>query len=115
MSAPQVPAGRRGSEYAGASETQAHAIGLDIQFVAMGWEQQHADRLLKGQVYANLWTHWVCTTRPELWRDPYDGSGPGGAKGKGENRIIELRNSDSTSPHDLDKADINNVTPSLSC
>lgn len=30
------------------SETQAHATGLDVQLVAMDWEQRHANRFLKG-------------------------------------------------------------------
>lgn len=44
----------------------------------------HADGLLKGQVYANLLTRWVYTARREQGRDPHNGNGPGGAKGKEE-------------------------------
>lgn len=69
-----------------ASETQAHAIGLEVQLVAMGWEQRHADRFLKGCIYGSL------------WRDPYHGRGSGGAKGKMDNRSSEPRASDNASP-----------------
>lgn len=53
--------------------------------MAMILEQRHANRFLKGQVYANLVTLWVYIARAELWRNPYDGSGPSGAKGKEDN------------------------------
>lgn len=43
-----------------ASETQAHAIGLEVQLVAMGWEQRHADRCLKGCLYGSLWLDQSC-------------------------------------------------------
>lgn len=57
--------------------------------MALGWEQRHADRLLKGQVDAHLLTLWVRTpARPKPWMGPYDGSGPGGAMGKGDNRRV---------------------------
>lgn len=36
--------------------------------------------------------------RLELWRDPHDGSGPAGAKEKEDDRISELRDSDTASP-----------------
>ena len=61
----QVPAGRGGSRCAGASETQARAIGLEAQLVVMGWGQRGADRLSKGQVFANLLTLWVYLARLE--------------------------------------------------
>ena len=47
MSAAQVLAGREGAGRC-ASETQAHATGLDVQLAALGWEQRQADRFLKG-------------------------------------------------------------------
>lgn len=51
--------------------------------------------------------------RPELWKDPCNGSGPGGAKGKMDNRISELRDSDNASAHDLEKTDITNKSHHL--
>lgn len=86
-------------------QTQIQAIGLEV---AGDWGQRHADRLLKGQVCANLLALWVYLVRLELWRDPYNGSGPGGAQGEDDNRIHELRDGDTASPHALDKADITN-------
>ena len=53
--------------------------------MAMILEQRHANRLLTGQVYANLLTLLVYIARAELWKNPYDGSGPRGAKGKKDN------------------------------
>ena len=43
----------------GAAETQAPATGLEAQLEAVSWGQRCADRLLKGQVFADLLTLWV--------------------------------------------------------